>query len=248
MLFQSEKTPALTAEHVPRLNYSMRHLLVQKIIFLWRTSSPMIVKHRWKIAWLFVEQWYSTSQCSFLMFWDFVLHFVLQLQKVTYKHICITYVCLWIHKNIMAAWDPTFRLKQEELCIEPSWCHTTCLAAHNPATITSVSDLTSRRRCCECPVGWLPLGQTIWLLPAHRWAVSPLEDPNQQRCCCKHRRSPDQVRELWATRRTESHRTPAVCHGQPPSPLHWSLGRSKVTDRKGKRSQPRKRCQSNTIY
>lgn len=90
--------------------------------------------------------------------------------------------------------------------------------------------LTFQRRCCGYPAEWSPQEPTAWRPPAHHLAAPPPEGPNRRQRCCRRPHSSGQVRALWGTRRTRSRSTPAACHGQPPSPLHWSLRGERVTN------------------
>lgn len=110
------------------------------------------------------------------------------------------------------------------------WINVLCL--YSLDIICSQLRLTSRRRCCVCPAAWSPRRQTVGLLPAHHWAGSPQAGPDWLLCCCRHRHSLGQVKAPRASRRTRSHRTPAACHGQLPSPLRLSLGGKRATERK----------------
>lgn len=89
--------------------------------------------------------------------------------------------------------------------------------------VLALTTLTSQRRCSEYPAEWSPQVPTTLPLPARRWGAS---SPKGQKCW-RHRRwrrdSHSRARELRETRCTRSRRTPALCRGQPPSPLQWSL-------------------------
>lgn len=104
--------------------------------------------------------------------------------------------------------------------------------------------LTFQRRCCGYPAEWSPQEPTAWQPPARHWAALPQEGLNQRQCCYRHPHSSGPVRVLWGTRRISSRRTPAACHGQPPSPLHWSLRGERVTNGKKTRELDQKWTQT----
>lgn len=85
---------------------------------------------------------------------------------------------------------------------------------------TTMTTLTSQRRCFGYPAAWSPQAPTTSRPPAHRWGASSPEGPNRRR---RRRRSLGPARGPREMRCTRSRRTPAVCRGPPPSPPQWSL-------------------------
>lgn len=96
-------------------------------------------------------------------------------------------------------------------------------AEDETVNVLALTTLTSQRRCSEYPAEWSPQAPTTSPLPARHWGASSPKSQKRWRHYRWCRDSHSRARALRETRCTRSRRTPALCRGQPPSPLQWSL-------------------------